>query len=87
MELYYTIGLGAIVAVFILMILLTVYLIKDQARLCYRQQALEDRTKIELESFREQVKLFKRESETVSTPKEVKDERRELEYSNPDGDI
>ncbi len=87
MELYYTIGLGAIVAVFILMILLTVYLIKDQARLCYRQKALEDRTKIELESFREQVKLFKRESETVSIPKEVKDERRELEYSNPDGDI
>lgn len=63
MELYYTIGVMAILLVFFLMILLSIYLIRDQAKLCYRQELLEERTKIELESFREQVKTIKRGKE------------------------
>lgn len=63
MELYYTIGVMAILLIFFLMILLSIYLIRDQAKLCYRQELLEERTKIELESFREQVKTIKRGKE------------------------
>ena len=59
----YSIALCAIVVMFGLMVGLAVILIRDQSRLDSRQTILESRTTTELQSFREQVKTFKRESE------------------------
>lgn len=59
----YTVGLCAIVVMFGLMVGLTVILIRDQSFLRARQQILEHRTDNELESFREQIKTFKRANE------------------------
>ena len=56
----YTIGVTGIIVLFALVIILLVMLIKDQARVTYRQQALEERTQRELESFRERVKSLER---------------------------
>ena len=60
----YTVGLCAMVAMFALMVGLTVLLIRDQSTLSARQKVLENRTNIELESFRDQVKAMKREKES-----------------------
>lgn len=67
----YTVGLCAIVVMFGLMVGLTVILIRDQSFLRARQQILEHRTDNELESFREQIKTFKRanEQQTEETEK------------------
>lgn len=59
----YSIALCAIIVLFGLMAGLAVILIRDQSRLDSRQTILESRTITELQSFREQVKTFKRESE------------------------
>lgn len=59
----YTVGLCAIVVMFGLMVGLTVILIRDQSFLRARQQILEHRTDNELQSFREQIKTFKRTNE------------------------
>ena len=59
----YSIALCAIIVLFGLMAGLAVILIRDQSRLDSRQTILENRTITELQSFREQVKTFKRESE------------------------
>lgn len=56
----YTIGVTGIIVLFALVIILLVMLIKDQAKVTYRQQALEERTSRELESFRERVKSLER---------------------------
>lgn len=56
----YTIGVTGIIVLFALVIILLVMLIKDQAKVTYRQQALEERTQRELESFRERVKNLER---------------------------
>lgn len=56
----YTIGVCGLVVMFALVIILLVMLIKDQAKVTYRQQALEERTQRELESFRERVKSLER---------------------------
>lgn len=56
----YTIGVCGLVVMFALVIILLVMLIKDQAKVTYRQQALEERTQRELESFRERVKALER---------------------------
>ena len=56
----YTIGVCGLVVMFALVIVLLVMLIKDQAKVTYRQQALEERTQRELESFRERVKSLER---------------------------
>lgn len=56
----YTIGVTGIIVLFALVIILLVMLIKDQAKVTYRQQALEERTQRELESFRERVKSLER---------------------------
>ncbi len=60
----YTVGLCAMVVMFALMVGLTVLLIRDQSTLSARQKVLENRTNIELESFRDQVKAMKREKES-----------------------
>lgn len=67
----YTVGLCAIVVMFGLMVGLTVVLIRDQSFLRARQQILEHRTDNELESFRAQIKTFKRanEQQTEETEK------------------
>lgn len=81
-DIYYAIGLIGIVVTFALMIILAISLVRDQARLNYRQELLEARTKIELESFREQVKTFKRDKE-----KEGKDDEKEgLQHIHPQAD-
>lgn len=59
----YTIGVCGLVVMFALVIVLLVMLIKDQAKVTYRQQALEDRTQRELESFRERVKSLERKEQ------------------------
>ena len=56
----YTIGVVGMIVLFSLVIILLVMLIKDQAKVIYRQQALEERTQRELESFRERVKSLER---------------------------
>ena len=56
----YTIGVCGLVVMFALVIILLVMLIKDQAKVTYRQKALEERTQRELESFRERVKSLER---------------------------
>lgn len=56
----YTIGVIGLITMFALVIILLVMLIKDQAKVTYRQQALEERTSRELESFRERVKSLER---------------------------
>lgn len=56
----YTIGVCGLVVMFALVIILLVMLIKDQAKVTYRQKALEERTQRELESFRERVKTLER---------------------------
>ncbi len=56
----YTIGVVGLITMFALVIVLLVMLIKDQAKVTYRQQALEERTQRELESFRERVKSLER---------------------------
>lgn len=56
----YTIGVIGLITMFALVIILLVMLIKDQAKVSYRQQALEERTSRELESFRERVKSLER---------------------------
>lgn len=56
----YTIGVVGLITMFALVIILLVMLIKDQAKVTYRQQALEERTSRELESFRERVKSLER---------------------------
>ena len=56
----YTIGVIGLITMFALVIILLVMLIKDQAKVTYRQQALEERTQRELESFRERVKSLER---------------------------
>ncbi len=60
----YTVGLCAMTVMFALMVGLAVLLIKDQSSLSARQKVLENRTNTELESFREQVKAMKRETES-----------------------
>lgn len=59
----YTIGVCGLVVMFALVIILLVMLIKDQAKVTYRQQALEERTQRELESFRERVKSLERKEQ------------------------
>lgn len=59
----YTIGVCGLVVMFALVIILLVMLIKDQAKVTYRQKALEERTQRELESFRERVKSLERKEQ------------------------
>ena len=59
----YTIGVVGLITMFALVIILLVMLIKDQAKVTYRQQALEERTQRELESFRERVKSLERKKD------------------------
>ena len=59
----YIVALCAITIMFGLMVGLTVILIRDQSFLRAKQQILEHRTDNELQSFREQIKTFKRANE------------------------
>lgn len=72
----YSVALCAIIVMFGLMVGLTFFLIRDQSYLHARQQILEHRTDNELQSFREQVKKFKREDEQqqITTAGEEKSE-------------
>lgn len=60
----YTVGLCAMIVMFGLMVGLAVILIRDQSALSARQKILENRTGVELESFRDQVKTMKRTKES-----------------------
>ena len=60
----YTVGLCAMTVMFGLMVGLAVLLIRDQSALSARQKILENRTGVELESFRDQVKTMKRTRES-----------------------
>ncbi len=64
----YSVALCAMIVMFGLMVGLIIMLIRDQSSLDARQKIVEHRVNTELESFREQVKTFKRaeESESVS---------------------
>ena len=62
----YSVALCAMIVMFGLMVALVIMLIKDQSSLSARQQIVEHRVSTELESFREQVKLFKRSEESAS---------------------
>lgn len=66
----YSVALCAMVVMFALMVGLAVILIRDQSYLRAKQQILEHRTDNELQSFREQVKLFKRANEQEEEEKE-----------------
>lgn len=63
----YSVALCAMIVMFGLMVGLIIMLIKDQSSLDARQRVVEHRVNTELESFREQVKTFKRAEETTAT--------------------
>ncbi len=62
----YSVALCAMIVMFGLMVGLIIMLIKDQSSLDARQRVVEHRVNTELESFREQVKTFKRAEETAT---------------------
>ena len=61
----YTVALCAMIVMLGLMVALVIMLIKDQSSLSARQQIVESRVGTELQSFREQIKEFKRADEAA----------------------
>lgn len=73
MESLYMIGLGGIFLTFFLMIALAIYIVRDQAKLCYRQEQLEKSVRTELDALRARVKEVndaekQQQSETAVKP-------------------